>query len=1051
MTTYSWNTQTTAVGNRTITATAYDDAGNSASASISVTVEEPPPPRPVLVVTRKVERQGTGFIVTLDVENNGEAIANNIEIVDRVRGFQAKGFGLQEAVTYDHLTKECEVRLAPYENFGVAPHNSTTLQYCVAPILFEDLLSTSYAIGTSTHISYQAPTGETYEEDLSIPATQVEVNPGDYRNVAHATDYTIAQADYLLVTNPSRLFDFYNSREVDILLYHMAQLAWLKQGVLGYLDSYDTDTLDALIESNGGWAVRLHPNFSTTCGGYLLIVGETEIVPSWMILSPPHVYGALDLLGYYAPYVDLTDHPYSDTGGNGAPDLIVGRIIGNNPAALIRPIQVSIGVYEGLPAYNFGRSRALLVSGTGFGEDLMRIGVNIIGEVLDDEFTVTKLHWQDYSFDAWRLDKFRDNTPNRDVIYFCGHGGPKIWSPALETDDEDENNDFPVDFGNKNPFAFASACLTGSYENHHVYGGGDISIAEAFFDSGAAVYIGSTEISFPLANHESAKKFFKWWDASDSIGKTFLEVERFRWNRYYLLEYEKEVSRYWVIEYNLYGDPKFGAVEASSSAASAKYASAEPPSSLDIVVPDYQVTTRDGIDYVEIPDGDILPVEGKPQVPCWSVSIEYPKGYNVQDVVLTDRSGLVTDTGLNMPIITYGIGSLPSDSNSESPSDQGEGWFPEEKYSWGVTENPDGSSTLAIIMYAFCYNPLTTDIRFYKNYSFDIAYTISPVAITSLATDKNEYEQADTVIVDVELNNSGPAQDVIVNAVIKRYGSAEIMDGLLLESLKEFVGPACFSPQWYSNDSEPGYYCVEVTLKDKAGDTLDRKTEMFRLGISSGEITNFTVTPDNVEVGDDTTINMTFENTGTVNITGYASIKIVNSSGNVIDEFEHTIADLMPSEWVSLSDTWNVSEAGPCKIMGYVSYDSKSTDQVIVEINKDCFPSTYTTYNDWVTLGKPDCWCAKPNGSGYQCDGDADGKDSGGINKFRVFTGDLSLIVANWRKKAGDPTLDPCADIDHMDSGGLNKYRVFTGDLSRLVANWKKNDKDLPGNCPRPE
>jgi len=116
-----------------------------------------------------------------------------------------------------------------------------------------------------------------------------------------------------------------------------------------------------------------------------------------------------------------------------------------------------------------------------------------------------------------------------------------------------------------------------------------------------------------------------------------------------------------------------------------------------------------------------------------------------------------------------------------------------------------------------------------------------------------------------------------------------------------------------------------------------------------------------------------------------------------------------------------------------------------------CFPSWYSTYNDWLTMGKPECWCAKPFGSGYQCDGDADGKDSGGLTKFRVFTGDLSQLVNNWKKKIDDPTLDPCADIDHKDSGGLTKYRVFTKDLSVLVTNWQKKDAQLPGDCPRPE
>ena len=63
----------------------------------------------------------------------------------------------------------------------------------------------------------------------------------------------------------------------------------------------------------------------------------------------------------------------------------------------------------------------------------------------------------------------------------------------------------------------------------------------------------------------------------------------------------------------------------------------------------------------------------------------------------------------------------------------------------------------------------------------------------------------------------------------------------------------------------------------------------------------------------------------------------------------------------------------------------------------------------------------------------------------------MDLIVANWKKKAGDPTLNPCADIDHKNSGFPFRYRVFTKDLSKLVTNWKKNDKDLPGNCPRDE
>jgi len=117
----------------------------------------------------------------------------------------------------------------------------------------------------------------------------------------------------------------------------------------------------------------------------------------------------------------------------------------------------------------------------------------------------------------------------------------------------------------------------------------------------------------------------------------------------------------------------------------------------------------------------------------------------------------------------------------------------------------------------------------------------------------------------------------------------------------------------------------------------------------------------------------------------------------------------------------------------------------------DCFPSSYTTYNDWVTMGKPGCWCAPPNGSGYQCDGDADGVDSGMPFKYRVYGGDVTMLINNWKKKITDPTLDPCADFDHKDSGMPFKYRVYGSDVTTLITNWKAKDTALPGDCPRPE
>jgi hypothetical protein len=119
-----------------------------------------------------------------------------------------------------------------------------------------------------------------------------------------------------------------------------------------------------------------------------------------------------------------------------------------------------------------------------------------------------------------------------------------------------------------------------------------------------------------------------------------------------------------------------------------------------------------------------------------------------------------------------------------------------------------------------------------------------------------------------------------------------------------------------------------------------------------------------------------------------------------------------------------------------------------------CFPSSYTTYLDWLALGKPNCWCGiywtqDPAKWKYQCDGDADGLTEG-VVKNRVYLNDLNLLIANWKKKIADPTLNPCADIDHKPEGVV-KNRVYLADLNIVIANWKKKDAGLPGNCPRPE
>jgi len=258
------------------------------------------------------------------------------------------------------------------------------------------------------------------------------------------------------------------------------------------------------------------------------------------------------------------------------------------------------------------------------------------------------------------------------------------------------------------------------------------------------------------------------------------------------------------------------------------FVGADSPESLEITIPDYTVNTTGKVDYAEIPQGEVLiEEEGRPMVPYYTKSIDYPEGYRVQDVVLKERSGLVMATGLRLPVVV--LNQYP-----ESPVEMEAGWYPEEEYDWILWENLDGSTTLVINLYPFYYDPETTNVRFYKNYSFDIAYVISGMEITALYTDKDTYAPGKQVTIDITLNNPDEEQDVIVSTLIKQYGSHVAVAGLPLTPLQELVGNASLTVEWDSGEIEEGYYYAEVTLKDTAGNTLDEKTIGILLEVSEG-------------------------------------------------------------------------------------------------------------------------------------------------------------------------------------------------------------------------
>ncbi|HIE30948.1 MAG TPA: hypothetical protein EYP67_01000 [Methanosarcinales archaeon] len=676
----------------------------------------------------------------------------------------------------------------------------------------------------------------------------------------------------------------------------------------------DRYALDYLMNEGGEWAERMCEDWASE--GYLLLVGEIEIIPAFS--------DTWDLTGSDRGRVDYMDRSYASTSGSvDYPELSIGRIIGDSAQRLQVPIQASIDILRG--DKEFDNSDAYAVSGSRRGpsgeSDSIDFAANrdSIADTLRGEgFSVIEEHCPSET-------EFFANDANKDVILIAGHGGRTGWDVI---DRDEVSGRFRP--GRARPLVYAASCLTGRYPPGR-------SLAEAFLNNGASAYIGATEVGIWPWGGRLAENYFANLEPGRTVGSALKHAKRHRlgvntWS------WDPNYNRYTCAIFHLYGDPKLqpawlpdSAVETVSSALTTSVKGAA--SSVEVSIPDYVVTSKDGEDRVEIPGGDTVMVVGKPLVPSYSVFIDYPADHQIQDVTLTEGGSLTTDTGLNIPDTTVAIVDEVPEAR-QTAEDSGSEWWPDRDFDWTVIQNPNDTTTLVIITYPFYYNNATTDVRFYRNFKFDIHFTTSKVEITAIETDRIAYEQGQPVSTDVYiLSSSEKPVDVIVDATIKSEDAD--LDGLPLRTLKGLNGLFSLSYQWNSTGFEPGNYLFEVALRDTNGTLLDRKTEMFRLGISSGEIASLTAAPEYFEIGDWVEIEMTFENTGTVNITGTAVIRVLNSTVDTTEEFRHNVTDLTPYGSVSFSNMWDTSGAevsSSYSIIGYVLYDGKSTDPATVTV-----------------------------------------------------------------------------------------------------------------------
>lgn len=112
-------------------------------------------------------------------------------------------------------------------------------------------------------------------------------------------------------------------------------------------------------------------------------------------------------------------------------------------------------------------------------------------------------------------------------------------------------------------------------------------------------------------------------------------------------------------------------------------------------------------------------------------------------------------------------------------------------------------------------------------------------------------------------------------------------------------------------------------------------------------------------------------------------------------------------------------------------------DSVVIH-QGDCLKTSAPEYDDWVDLGKPDCWCYQ-----RQCRGDADGCKTG---PFWISMIDLQGFVGCFNRLILMPGCE-CYDFDH---GRTGPFRVAMTDLNVFVNYFNRLNVpccDRDGDC----
>jgi hypothetical protein len=682
--------------------------------------------------------------------------------------------------------------------------------------------------------------------------------------------------------------DHYSARDIEIFTYS----AYNGPETPG--DRFD---LLELLQPGGEWASRMRADW--TANGYLLLVGEIEILPAFSC--------SYFLTGHGTRSVDFTDNHYANTAGSiKKPEIAVGRIIGNDAATMAEIVRRCVSIARGEQVLD--TTSAYAVSGgpenrfdrerDNRADQLRDRGYNTVSE--DDEIG---------------MEVFFGRCANRDLIYLAGHGNTTVW-------DGKKSNDLALyfDSGTGAPLVYMNSCLTGRYP------ASTRGLAEIWLKYGASGCVAATEISYGPWSSYLAEGFIGRYGIDCPAGLALKNAKRNRMG-------EKGYGKYESAIYHFFGDPKMAptpdvaaALETPAKSGSKGMEVSGPVDRVAVKIPMFEVTWDGSVASVRIEGGTVFAEPDRPEVPAYPIMIKWPEGYRIQDVRLTEKGGIVTGTGLPLSTVEPVIDGTPPKAGQPLP-----GAWPDRDLDWSVEPMPDGSSVLQIHVYPFCYTPETTNYEFFGACQLEIDYTMSGVEINRLVTDRKAYSQGDTVSIDMYVLVEGQDKDldIIAEAQVTGWGSG-LTEGLQIKRLGDLHGMGSCSWKWNSQGSAAGPYEVRVNLRQSNGTLLDTACHSFTVGTSAGMVQSLSVSPACFENKDSVVMSAVFANTGQTSLSGKIVIEAQDGeTGNSLARFEDDFVNLPPDGTYAFEPSWTaIRSRGNCRFVAYAMFDGRSTPRV---------------------------------------------------------------------------------------------------------------------------